>query len=113
MTTSPATCYPFRPGQAVYYVPHVAAHKAWPTLHPAIVLEPRGERITILRDDGARRVVKGCYLAYRGYCAVCRVPAVEDDGLRCPRGERRSAPAAPGLHSDRPPGQRCRAGWGG
>ncbi|MDQ2999388.1 MAG: hypothetical protein M3R61_20330, partial [Chloroflexota bacterium] len=88
---APATTYPFKPGEAVFYLQEQRAFSAEPpTLIPAIVLEPskpgkRG-RVTIWCKDEKRASVSGHNLIYQGYCAFCGVPAVLNrEALVCPR----------------------------
>jgi len=97
----PAQCYPFQPGEAVYYVnsgPYGVNHPNPPELVRAIVLEhqpaifgrggKRQKRVAILREDGRRSHVVGENLTYQGYCAFCAVPAVLGPGentLECPK----------------------------
>lgn len=93
----PAMYYPFKPGEAVYYLPHPSGFCNQQELIPAMVLKAPHTQveshikkvyITILRADGRTTRVWGNRLAYQGYCSFCSVPAVVgcDDGqLICPQ----------------------------
>lgn len=84
-TAAPALVWPFQAGQAVYYVPSHQAFRSRPQTSPAVVLGLKGNRVNILREDGARRTVNAEFLLYRGICAACQVPAIERAGLlACP-----------------------------
>lgn len=93
----PATRYPFRPGDAVFYLPHPGGFCNKQQLIPTIVVKAQpalvatrkaAPRVSILRAGAQRSSsVEGRNLAYRGFCGFCGVPAVlgRDDTLVCPR----------------------------
>jgi hypothetical protein len=82
MITSTA---PFKPGQAVYYLPYIGLNKP-PITEPAIVLRTTEKRVRILLTSGRESSVSADYICYCGYCAVCQLPAVDNAGqLLCPQ----------------------------
>ena len=104
---TPATAYPFKPTEAVYHIVEPKKGLA-PILRPGMVVRPAGPlaryradtpRVGLVLDDGRRISVCGSFLAYRGYCRRCDVPAVLDDGrLVCPLCKRKARQEPPPDH---------------
>jgi len=75
-----STHYPYKPGEAVYYLSPIVTPYQAPSLMPAVIVKVHQTTATILRGDGLRRVVALDSLIYRGYCAACQLPAIDCDG---------------------------------
>lgn len=82
--------WPFKAGEAVYFLPW-SSHRGRPIPWvPATIVETPSEQTTkvrIRRDDRSCPTrVDADQVTYRGYCGTCLVPAVTQDGaLVCPR----------------------------
>jgi hypothetical protein len=72
---TPPTDYPFRPGEAVYWLPATHRMTAPPPRIRGVVLSADNQA-SIQREDGSRATVNSAYLAYRGFCPNCYAPAV-------------------------------------
>jgi hypothetical protein len=93
--TRPERTWHFQPREAIYIAPY-GAYKRPVAVTPAVVTKVKGEYVTMIRADGARRTMKADNLVHRGYCEACRVPAILDGAhLVCPRCERKAVDAPP------------------
>jgi hypothetical protein len=87
-TLTPATTWPFAPGQAVYHVPFGNHRRIHPVrCVPATVVTCTAKRVRIRDNDGRETSVRNNFLGYRGYCARCPAPAsvAADGSLICTR----------------------------
>jgi hypothetical protein len=73
----PPALWPFEPGHAVYYCPHLDRSSDPPACIPAVVLSIRRSKVSIRRADKDRATgVHADNLAFRGYCPHCPAPAI-------------------------------------
>jgi hypothetical protein len=73
---TPPTRYPFRPGEAVYFLPATHRMTAPPPRIRGVVLSANDYTIYIKREDGCCAAVKTANLAYAAFCPHCDAPAV-------------------------------------
>ena len=95
---TPPTDYPFRPGEAVYFLPAMSHMTAPPPRIRCTVINNCGYSTFIQReDDGRRCAVNTDNLGYRAHCDRCYAPAIKTK-----RG-RLACPACGGAVVDQPP----------
>jgi hypothetical protein len=72
---TPPTRYPFRPGEAVYWLPATHRMMSPPPRIRGVVLSA-DDQAYIQREDGRRTSVSIEYLAYASFCSHCYAPGV-------------------------------------
>jgi hypothetical protein len=82
---TPPTQYPFKPGEAIYWLPATHRMTAPPPRIRGVVLSADNQA-SIRREDGGRASVSIAYLAYAAFCPHCYAPAVTTTRgrLMCP-----------------------------
>lgn len=82
---TPPTRYPFKPGEAIYWLPSSHRMMSPPPRVRGVVISATNQAY-IQREGGSRAAVNISYLAYAAYCPHCYAPGVQTTRgrLMCP-----------------------------